>query len=91
VVAVLDELCGEAGQSWTRFIAQLVTNAQIRRDIERDAEWYRQNGPTELAQAVARHGTQSLPGVWAVDGGAHVDSGEPDGSSDSPLGAARHT
>ena len=60
MLAVLDDLCAEAGQSRTRRIAQLVKNAQVRRDIERDDDWYRRNGPTRLATAVARQGARSL-------------------------------
>lgn len=65
MIIVLDELAAEAGQSRTRYIAQLVKNAQIRRDIERDVEWYHGNEPTELAMQVARQGTRAPVGVHA--------------------------
>lgn len=66
LIAVLDELATEAGQSRTRYIAQLVKNAQVRRDIELDVAWYRGKEPTEFAAQVARQGESSPLGVYAV-------------------------
>ena len=66
MIAVLDELAAEAGQSRTRYITQLVRNAQVRRDIERDVEWYRVNEPSALVTQVAKQGATSPVGVYAV-------------------------
>jgi hypothetical protein len=60
MLRVLDELAAEAGRSRTRYIGQLLKDAQLRRDIERDIVERRTSGPSEIDKHIGEAGEEFL-------------------------------